>query len=130
VNDDEANVGELLLGLEEELLKPEVRRDRNRVLALLSEDFEEFGASGRAWTRDEIAGLLATESYTPPEIEDFRCRMLAPGVTLVTYRTIRRDAETGSAKAANRSSIWKHENGVWRVVFHQGTPTAESRVPD
>lgn len=98
-------------------------------MALLSEDFEEFGASGRAWTRDEIVDQLATEPYTPPEIEAFRCRVIAPGVALVTYRTVRRDVETGSAKAANRSSIWKREEkGAWRVVFHQGTPAAEEHT--
>jgi len=122
MNEAEAGIAGLLLRLESELLDPTVRRDRDRLLSLLSEDFTEFGASGRAWTRDEIVEFLSAEDFDPPEIEDFRCRIVAPGVALVTYRTASLDAGAGLARIANRSSIWRQEMGQWKIVFHQGTP--------
>lgn len=118
----EAEVAELLRAQELALLDPDVRRNRERVLDLLAADFEEFGASGRTWTRDEIVHLLATEDYDPPVMEDFKCRLMAPGVALVTYRTVRTHGETAARGTTNRSSIWIEEGGHWRVRFHQGTP--------
>src|SRR5271166_6403655 len=104
---------------EESLLDPAVRRDRDRVSALLTEDFQEFSASGRVWSREQILELLATEIYVPPTTEDFKCHQIAAGVVLVTYKSVREDRSS-----ALRSSIWIKETGEWRMRFHQGT-----RVP-
>jgi hypothetical protein len=104
---------------EQSLLDPAVRSDRAQVAALPSEDFEEFGSSGRIWSREQILDLLATESYTPQTMADFKCHRIAEDVALVTYKTVRID--TGQSSAALRSSIWIMEAGEWRVRFHQGT---------
>jgi len=109
---------------ERTLLDPDVRRDRARVAALLAEDFQEFGSSGAVWTRETILNLLQTEDYAPPEMEDFACHSIAEGIALVTYRTVRVDADSGVKALVLRSSIWIEKAGVWRVRFHQGT-----RVP-
>ena len=111
----------LLRACEEALLDPEVRRDRARVEALLAEDFLEFGSSGRAWSREEILELLATETYQPPVMEDFSCDWLAESVALVTYKTVRVDPESGLRAVVLRNSIWIEKSGEWRVRFHQGT---------
>jgi hypothetical protein len=110
-----------LRACEESLLNPAVRRDRARVATLLAEDFEEFGSSGRVWSREQILELLATETYEPPTMEDFKCDLIAEGVALVTYRTVRTDVDSGISSAALRSSIWVKQSGEWRVRFHQGT---------
>ena len=73
------------------LMDPAVRRDRQRVGALLSSDFVEFGSSGRVWTRDTTLDLLATGTFTAPQVEDFAFRLLGRDVVLVTYRTSRTD---------------------------------------
>lgn len=119
----EDEIGEVLRRNEEALLDPAIRRDRDRVAALLSEDFVEFGASGRVFALTEILELLATETYQPPLIEDFRCRSIAPTVALVTYRAVRPNPAPGKSAASLRSSVWTNERGQWRMVFHQGTPT-------
>jgi len=110
-----------ILRLESLLLKPEVRRDRRQVEDLLSEDFVEFGASGRIWSRDAILAELEIESYAPPVVEDFECRMLSPDVVLVTYRTVRTNLENAERDEVLRSSIWRHAERGWRLSFHQGT---------
>lgn len=113
-----------LRACERELLDPAVRRDRERVSALLAEDFVEFGSSGKVWTREGILDLLATEDFEPPVMEDFECCEIAEGVALVTYKTIRTNAETGEMSVTLRSSIWSKGSGVWRMRFHQGTHSA------
>ena len=102
------------------LMDPAVRCDCARVAALLDKDFVEFGASGRVWTRETTLGLLATETYTPPGVEEFGCRALGPGVMLVTYRTVCR-GDSGERITTLRSSIWTRESGAWKIRFHQGT---------
>ena len=106
---------------EESLLNPAVRRDRARVAALLAEDFQEFGSSGRLWTREQILGLLATETPQPLSMEDFECHQIADGVALVCYRSVRIDPLTHQPATALRSSLWTNQSGEWRMRFHQGT---------
>lgn len=113
-----------LRACEEALLDPAVRRDRARVEQFLAEDFEEFGSSGRVWTRTEIIDELAGESYVPLTIEDFRCAMIADAVALVTYRSVKSSDPMGMRITSVRSSIWTKKDGMWKLRFHQGT-----RVP-
>ena len=110
----------LLLGLELELMDPAVRKDRARVSALLAEEFREFGSSGRAWTREEILDLLATEeTRAVPVVEAFEINEFAEDAALVTYRAVRAHQTT------LRSSLWVRGEGRWKMLFHQGT-----RVPE
>lgn len=119
-NPSEDALANHLRRLEESLLDPELRRDRARVSPLLADDFLEFGSSGRVWTRAEILDLLATETYARPEMVDFACRRLAEDIALVTYKTIRTDANAKRTETL-RSSIWTEKSGTWQVLFHQGT---------
>ena len=122
---DRSSIASQLRFLEESLLDPAVRRDRLRLKDLLAEDFLEFGSSGRVWNRNTIIELLARESsFVPPQIEDFRCSLLAEDVALIAYRTVRTDPDTGTGLASLRSSVWVHTNGGWRMRFHQGTRTS------
>lgn len=108
--------------LEESLLDPAVRRDGERLRSVLTEDFLEFGSSGRVWTRKSIIELLATEkNFRPPAIEDFHCSLISDKVALVTYRTLRSDGKSGEHLESLRSSIWTRQDGEWRMRFHQGT---------
>lgn len=113
------DVGAELRALEESLLDPQVRRDRKQVSALLTEDFREFGSSGRIFDRERILAELETEdSYIWPTISDFEARVLAPGVVLVTYKT---GEGTPVPRPSLRTSIWVMRNGRWQILFHQGT---------
>jgi hypothetical protein len=113
--------------LEEELLRPEVRRSRAALEALLAPDFVEVGRSGRVYDRDAIVAALANEpadrSGRPvARIEAFAVRLLAPGVALATYRSV---GGTPAGDAVTlRASIWRREPaGAWRMTYHQGTPS-------
>jgi len=108
--------------LEEALADPEVRASRYAMASLLSDDFREFGASGRVFDKETILGLLADEpdgdSYLVEELEVTR---LGPDTALATYRIPPRRVAGKQKPASLRSSIWRMEEGVWKVLFHQGT---------
>ena len=109
--------------LEEELLRPEVRRSPEKMAPLLAEDFVEFGQSGRMYRKADLLDIAAQPCEGRLSLLEFSATALAPSVALVTYRSILRAAD-GRARYALRSSIWRHTEHGWRLVFHQGTPTA------
>jgi hypothetical protein len=103
------------------LLDPAVRHDRQRVDSLLAEDFQEFGASGRIWSRSQILDLLASELARPITVHELACHAIANGVALITYRAISTDPQTSEPSATLRSSLWACIEGEWKMRFHQGT---------
>ena len=112
----------LLFDLERQLMDPAFRRQREQVSSLLAEDFREFGSSGRVWSRATILDLLASEeAYTAPAVEDFAMQRISPETALVTYRTLRADAESDAPQITLRSSLWVLRDNRWQVLFHQGT---------
>lgn len=113
VGGDEREVVERELAL----LDPAVRRDPEKVRALLHDDFVEFGASGHVWDRTSIA---AVTSGTVDRIAatDFRTVRLGPDAVLVTFRT------DNAGRRALRSSVWLRDpDAGWLLRFHQGTLT-------
>lgn len=108
---------EHMIELELALQRQPTRSDPEAVAALLSHEFREFGASGRVWTRDEILAELTAEGTAPAITSTgFVCQFLAPELALLTYESSR------GTRHALRSSLWRCEGGIWRLLFHQGTP--------
>ena len=81
-----------------------------------------IAANGRRFGKDEVLARLPQESGIAFTASGFQCRLIAPGVALLNYDASRiaHREETRS----RRSSLWRHEAGVWRMCFHQGTPLA------
>ncbi|WP_425352645.1 DUF4440 domain-containing protein [Methylobacterium terrae] len=95
-----------------------------RVAALLTDDFLEFGRSGGVCGKDEVVHSLAAErdcERSELTAYGYELRILAVGVVLLTYRTIRKE-EGGPDLHTLRSSVWKLIDGHWQMAFHQGTP--------
>ena len=105
--------------LERRLLEPAVRSSRKALNELLADEFVEFGSSGRVWNRSEIIADLLAESKSEIEMDCVQARHIGENVILLTYRS-RRVAEPESA-AALRSSLWRRQEGSWKLTFHQGT---------
>jgi ribonuclease HI len=105
------------------LLDPEVRKDADRVRALLHPDFVEYGSSGRVWDRTSVpAATSQAAGHAAGHIEagDLRPRRLGPDVVLLTYRT------TTPGRSVLRSSTWVRDGAAgWLLLFHQGTPTSQ-----
>lgn len=104
-----------LYELEKQLHSPEIRQSAEKISALLSNDFFEFGSSGNIWTRNDIlARLPAENSRASIQSSDYKATPLADDVVLITYQS------SGSL----RSSIWRKNKQGWQMEFHQGTPKA------
>jgi hypothetical protein len=87
---------------------------------ILAEDFVEFGASGCLYSREEVLGPTSGALDEAPGLLLFSAKLIAPGVGLVTYVSAQRLAD-GTVRSARRSSLWRHEDKGWKLVFHQGT---------
>jgi hypothetical protein len=111
----------VIFELESRLLRPETRRSRSELEALLSPEFVEFTSSGLECTREDAVRALASEVPLEWQIDSFTVRELAPGLALATYRGIRTARRDQSPQLSLRSSIWSRSAGEWRLVFHQGT---------
>ncbi|OFI39208.1 DUF4440 domain-containing protein [Arthrobacter sp. SW1] len=119
--DDEIRPGgipaeDVVLELERELLRPDVRADIGRVGVLLHPDFAEIGSSGRYWTRDAMLMALEENPGEAVVLEPLSADRLSDTSILLTYRTV---ARSGTAL---RSSLWVLDRDQWRLRFHQGTP--------
>ena len=108
-------IEEQIRALEERLLEPEVRASQVELERLISKDFVEFGSSGRTYDASAIIATLTgdPELNGDPSLLDFRVLVLADDIAFATYRLGK----------SLRSSLWRLEEGTWRILFHQGTPT-------
>jgi hypothetical protein len=111
------SIEKLLEANERSLLEPAARKS-GIVGELLAESFVEFGSSGRVFTKAQIMSALLEESPVAVSASDFKVRLLAPGVALVTYLTER---HVQPPVHALRSSVWGRGESGWQMVFHQGT---------
>jgi hypothetical protein len=108
-----------LIELETALHKQSIRNDRTRLEELLHGDFFEFGSSGKVWSRSETIEALTAEAQDADiKSTHYKLRRLADGVAQLTYTSKRADGSQ-----ALRSSLWKLDQGVWKMIFHQGTKT-------
>jgi glyoxylase I family protein len=110
-----------LQSLEQRLLAADVRTNANALECLLHYDFVEFGSSGRIFDKRSTITALSGEAPHEYTMSDFRMTALCPEVALVTYRLARRGSPQHRAIETLRSSIWKLDDGVWKMTFHQGT---------
>lgn len=105
---------DVVKALEMELLTPACRGDRHRVDELLHDDFVEHGASALTWTKPEILDDLEADPAFAGAASNVTAVALTTDVVLVTYEITR-------PRPSLRSAVWVHDDGRWRLSFHQGT---------
>lgn len=111
---------EEIKSLELTLLHADVRKHPDLLNTLLDSEFEEINSAGYIVSRAEVVNWLTNkETDCHWALENFRLRRLADDMVLVMYQL--RKAEAGSAVSSLRSSIWKHKNRGWKMLYHQGT---------
>lgn len=109
--------------LEVELHRLETRKNVARLEELLHPDFEEFGRSGRRFTRDFVLAEFTNISEYPEVVSrDFRLMEVADGVALLTYVSAHRLDSGELHRYTLRSSLWVRGDHGWQMLFHQGTP--------
>lgn len=110
------SLSEIIRDLEMLLISPVVRGSVETLDQLLSDDFVEFGSSGRIYSKEDLLNLHPQEEEISVQIEGFNVKGLSPNVVLATYKSV------SEGKSALRSSIWTCVEGEWKMIFHQGTP--------
>lgn len=111
------SVEQMLRGLEEDMRRPE-NRVPEVMSKMLAPEFVEFGSSGRALTKSECLDVVQGQAPFPMTTSDFKVLMLSETVGLVTYCVTRHSEPPLNTL---RSSLWQERDGVWQLVFHQGT---------
>ena len=104
------------------------RRDRTwpgGLDGLLDGAFAEVGASGRAWSRDDVVAMLASDPPDRIELRDLVVERLAEDVALVRFVTVEPDP---ARRRARRVSVWVRRDGTWRLRYHQGTVSREAEA--
>jgi hypothetical protein len=112
----------IVMKLEHELLQPAVRSDRNRLEALLTDDFLEVGSRGHSFGKAEVLARLPTENGIEFRTTAMQAHRLAPEVVLVTYAAER--IHDGHTARSLRSSVWVRSAVGWQMRYHQGTLAA------
>ncbi len=91
--------------LEVELHQPSVRRDPQRVAALLHEDFEEIARSGLRYDKRQTVAALEMETEHPQIVaEGFTLAKISEGAVLLTYKSFQRNAQGNAIRCTERSS--------------------------
>jgi len=112
---------EHILELEEQLLRPEVRRSSQTLDVLLGDEFIEFASDGTVYDKAQVIAALQAESLCQRSISAFRLVALAEHLVHATYRITKRGDTSRESTVSLRSSIWKERDGRWYLIFHQGT---------
>jgi len=110
----------LLVDLERNLHRKSIRRSKEKLNELLHDDFEEIGASGRTYNKDQIIEELQNEMPFTINASDFELRIFSEDIAQLKYKT-KNTARNNLMRTTLRSSIWKNEGSKWKMVFHQGT---------
>ncbi|MCM2674455.1 nuclear transport factor 2 family protein [Alkalicoccobacillus plakortidis] len=118
--DDNCSLKEILLNLEEKLLKPEIRASKDELTQLLSKDFFEIGSSGKVLYKNATISEISL-SVVNMKLSDFEIHPLSEQIVLTTYSVYNNVSKQHSL----RSSIWKLTDGNWKMQFHQGTLTSQ-----
>ena len=113
---DHTYLKEHLQQLEQDLLKTEIRQSKERLSEYLSPSFFEIGSSGKTLYKERG---IATEGLRVVKmgLSNFEIYPLSENIVLATYKIF----DEISKQTSLRSSIWKRENGKWKMQFHQGT---------
>ena len=99
--------------------RPEFGTSRADFEAMVAPEFWEIGASGTRYSKAFVLDTLESRHSKPVTevyvVTDFACQELSQNHFLATYQLDQ------AGRLSQRSTIWRYSNGVWQIVFHQGT---------
>ena len=105
---------DVLFTLESLLIAPTYAVPIEIINELIAEDYVEIGSTGQIFAKQDLLDYHQA-SPKPIIIKDFQTKDLTDGLALIGYKTIEDPIST------IRTSIWREEEGTWRLVFHQAT---------
>lgn len=122
---DQTDLVDVLQARERELHQRTTRASRDSLDQLLHDDFIEFGRAGTRFNKAVVMTHLPQEQRAiHVHAQEFEAREIAPGIAQLTYKSAHRKDDGTLERHTLRSSLWVRDGAVWRLYFHQGTPTA------
>lgn len=120
---DNNSLNKTIFKLEKALLQPKVRQSAEKVAKILDADFTEFCSSGKVYRyqQNDVIGNKENVDRFNWEIENFSIELIADNSVLAKYKVIKHDKTEDKKVSSLRSSVWKHKNDSWKMIFHQGT---------
>ena len=115
-----------ILQREAELLSPEIRTDSARLLTYLDTDFYEISMNGKQYSREEIVELLSHNNETEYFLDESSVSWLTPDILIHNFHCTVKEPDYSETIQTRRSSIWRHSQFRWKLVFHQGTRIIDS----
>ena len=117
-------VEEHLISREMALYAAYKRHEMSAIDALLADDFHEIGSSGRFYSKPEVLAAMKGIRVIDYSFERFGVLPVDGNHAIVTYILAINRIENGQPRLnrAFRSSLWRKQDGEWRIVFHQATP--------
>lgn len=116
---------EELVALEPIFHRPEVASTREDFEKIIDENFTEISASGKKYEREEVIDTLVRRKKSINEsgweTKNFDCIKLSDNTFLLTYTLVQ------GARVSYRVTVWCKSNNFWKVVYHQGTLSENSR---
>lgn len=106
--------------LEEAMWQQTTRYDPDFQESRFSQDFFEFGRSGRVYSRHQIIVKQGHPIHAKLPLPELQMRLLDTNTVQVTYNSA--VIHDGMTEYARRSSIWSRNSTGWIMRFHQGTP--------
>jgi len=109
-----------LQSLEKKLLSVEGRADAEFINEVLADDFEECGASGRIFGKDDVLSRLPYENASVSfDLVDIETKFIAESIAMNCFivKVVAKD----SSRSSRRVSLWRHVGEDWQMFYHQGT---------
>jgi len=115
------NLADLMKTLEVSFFDNEIRHSGEMLNNLISDEFIEFGRSGKTFNKQEIISMLVNNDAPRFKLDNFQINNLSGDVLLVNYISFIENENRQTEKSL-RTSIWKLYGDKWKIIFHQGTP--------
>lgn len=111
------NVIEHIKDLELSLLSRNTKLSPLELNHLISDDFIEFGVSGKIYNKEDVINDLPNETPRTFSVENLEIKLLSDDIAMSIYHIHE------SNISSLRSSLWKKNGNIWQLFFHQGTKT-------
>jgi hypothetical protein len=120
-----------LVELEQSHLIAENRRDPEIMDSILHPEFLEIGASGEAYTKEQVIAALMIGDQPHFEIRDFDASYVVPeewnSRIWHAHYVLHATYPDETTRLTRRTSIWVPGRGRMQLRFHQGTPIVGDR---
>ena len=124
------NLEEKIIAQEKSLLTYRVRESVNDLKLLLSTEFKEVGTSGTCFVLSDVLNNIPQEQGWSCKTQDWEFRKLSDDIVQTLHRAFVVHCDKDKGEFSRRTSIWKNENGNWKMIYHQGTRIAPFTIED